>query len=342
MNFKKITLAEVLFLFFGTILAFGQTFSEPLWPTPSSAFEKFQPIEKFIQPTASGKIESGLFGCVRSGGKKFHEGIDIKPLYRNKKGEPTDAIFASWDGTVAYVCSISGKSNYGRYVVIEHNGLTPAVYTLYAHLASVTPGLKAGDPVKAGSTIGVMGRSALPPIHKDRAHLHFEIGLRLSDQFDGWYIKQKKFAQRNEHGNFNGMNLMGIDPLALMNEARYGMLTDLSAYIQSLPTAFTVYVAYAKVPSFLKRYPTFLDGPVPTPGTYSGWEIEFTSYGLPKRWKTIKPTTPLKPGSITVVSYNEGLLKAGCRKTIVLGKNKKCTIGNHLQDVVDILFYQSK
>ena len=60
----------------------------------------------------------------------------------------------------------------------------------------------------------MMGRSAGGyAIPKDRAHVHFEIGLKLSDNFDSWFT-WKKFGSPNQHENWNGMNLMGLDPNA--------------------------------------------------------------------------------------------------------------------------------
>ena len=71
---------------------------EFVWPTPNSAWAEGRPIDDFIQPTVSGDPESGTFGCIRSGGRQFHEGIDIKPLKRDRHGEPADAVFAAMDG----------------------------------------------------------------------------------------------------------------------------------------------------------------------------------------------------------------------------------------------------
>lgn len=49
------------------------------WPTEDDSFFKGASTDSLIQPAASGTTESGLFGYARNSGKKFHEGIDIKP-----------------------------------------------------------------------------------------------------------------------------------------------------------------------------------------------------------------------------------------------------------------------
>ena len=97
---------------------------------------------------------------MRSNGFQFHEGIDIKPVGRDRRGEPADQVFAAMDGVVRHVNDRAGDSNYGRYIVIEHPGATPAVYTLYAHLARVLPGIAQGAHVERGQAIAIMGHSA--------------------------------------------------------------------------------------------------------------------------------------------------------------------------------------
>src|SRR5205085_1919765 len=121
------------------------------------------------------------FGGVRSGGARFHEGIDIKCVSRDRAGEPLDNVFAAMNGVVRYINASAGDSNYGRYIVLEHTEVAPAVYTLYAHLARIAPNLRPGDRVTAGQVIATMGHSSgALPIPKDRAHLHFEIGLAVT------------------------------------------------------------------------------------------------------------------------------------------------------------------
>ena len=120
------------------------------WPTPNRAWEQGRNYTAWVQPTVSGIEESGLFGCVRSSGAQFHEGIDIRPVARDRAGEPTDKITAAMDGVVRHVSSSPGNSSYGRYIVLDHPGLTPAVYTLYAHLARIVPFVSAGLYALAG------------------------------------------------------------------------------------------------------------------------------------------------------------------------------------------------
>ena len=77
--------------------------------------------------------------------------------------------------------------------------------------------MKVGQPVKAGETVAVMGRTAntREGISKDRAHVHFELNLLVNDRFASWYKKTFP-GQRNDHGEWNGQNLLGIDPRAIL------------------------------------------------------------------------------------------------------------------------------
>ncbi len=137
---------------------------------------------------------------MRSGGAQFHEGIDIKCISRDRRGEPTDSVFAAMAGIVRHISTSAGDSSYGRYIVLEHPEQTPAIYTLYAHLAHIAPGLKVGDQVTRGQVIGTMGHSSGGYIiPRDRAHLHFEMGVMVTRDFASWYAT-KKSGSANDHG----------------------------------------------------------------------------------------------------------------------------------------------
>lgn len=221
-----------------TCLGLGPTIAsaqrvEISWPTPNNAWERGRNYENWVQPTVSGEPRSGLWGSVRSNGAQFHEGLDIRALNRDRNGEPTDRVTAAMDGVVRHVSTRAGDSNYGRYIVIEHPGQSPAVHTLYAHLARIEPGIARGVTVKRGQVIGVMGHSSNGNIPKERAHLHFEIGLRMTDQFESWY-GWKKFGSPNVQGAWNGMNLMGIDPKEFLDRWRSGRVDTFAQYFARL------------------------------------------------------------------------------------------------------------
>ena len=309
--------------------------SELLWPTESKAFAEGEPPVKFLQPTASGNPMSGAFGDVRNNGYKFHEGIDIRPVRRNRKGEALDEVYFAMDGTVRMINKIAGNSGYGRYVVVSHEDADVEVYTLYAHLSEIDAGFSIGSRVKAGQKVGIMGRSASYPIAKAQSHLHFEIGLRLGDSFDRWYIS-KKYRQKNHFGNFNGMNLYGFDPLAFFYAAKEGRINSgFAGYIQSLPTAFVVRVYTRSVPDFVKIYPALTD----SNGHDCGWDIHFTWYGLPQKFERIKnPRADAKEGEFEIVKYNAEELKRKCRKMVHVDKDGRAGALEGLKEILRKIF----
>lgn len=309
---------------------------EFVWPTPNPAWEQGKGIDAWAQPTVSGDPESGLFGCVRSGGGQFHEGLDIRPVARDSRGEPTDKIFAAMAGVVRHINSKAGESNYGRYIVIEHTGLSPAVYTLYAHLSRIEPGIAPGTAVKAGQVIATMGHtgggsSAIP---RDRAHMHFEIGLKVTDEFQSWY-SWKKFGSPNEQGTWNGMNLMGIDPLDFLREWRAHKVDNFQQYFDRLRPIVKVRVATSRTPDFVQRYPALLRKALPI-GFVSGWEIECNSTGLPFAWTplTAADVAGSRSGSVEIVSVDEAAVRAYRCKSLVRKHGATYAVGSDLTMVL--------
>ena len=310
-----------------------------VWPTPNPAFLQGKPLETFIQPTVSGRTESALFGCVRNGGARFHEGLDLKTLGRDSRNEATDPIYAAFRGRVVHINKTAGHSSYGRYLVLEHRDLYPAVYTLYAHLARVADGLTVGDQVEAGQTIGIMGRSAGGySIPKSRAHLHFEIGLRLSDDFQSWY-SAKGFGSRNEHGLWNGMNLIGMDPLDFFRELLGGRVLGPFGYIDNQPTACSLRIFTQEIPDFVKRYPELIAGELRADSLVA-WDIDFTWYNMPIRWvpRYQEDIGTGKPGSLQLISFDrEEVERQRCRRVLQFSGNR-VLLGSGLKQVLEILF----
>src|SRR5437879_2655765 len=88
----------------------------------------FQYIDRDFHGEKSTPWEGGRYGFVRNPVPtaqglvytRFHEGIDIRCLHRDARGEPLDGVRAIADGKVVHTNQVPGYSNYGRYIVIEH------------------------------------------------------------------------------------------------------------------------------------------------------------------------------------------------------------------------------
>jgi hypothetical protein len=311
------------------------------WPTPNPAWNEGRPAANFLQHAGSGDPTSGGFGGVRSGGTKFHEGIDIPPVARDRRGEATDDIFAAMNGVVRHLNGSAGDSGYGRYIVLEHPDETPAVYTLYGHLAGIAPGLKKGDRVTRGRVIGTMGRSAGGyAIPKERAHLHFEIGLMLTRDFQNWYGR-RKFGSPNEQGLWNGMNLMGIDALDFLGLWRAKRVNTFRDYFSQIEPVVTLRIATMRTPDFVTRYPALLVKEMPL-GPVAGWEIKFAWTGLPVAWTplTSLETLGLARDLPRIIAVNAEVEKRQRSKSLAVAKGGGWAVGKDLETVLQLLFGQ--
>ena len=91
----------LLCLWLGLVSSFAEDLIFHI-PTPNRAlFDGTEEGNKaFFAPTTSGIWQSGRYGCTRTAGWQFHEGIDILWTQRDRKGEPSDPVFATADGVI--------------------------------------------------------------------------------------------------------------------------------------------------------------------------------------------------------------------------------------------------
>ncbi len=249
-------------------------------PTANDAVLRPGRDAEFFQPTVEGTTESGAFGCVRRDGTRFHEGVDIKCLQRDRRGEPLDPVLAAADGEVAFINAKSRLSNYGRYIVLRHRWDGVEVYTLYAHLSGVADGLIVDQPVRKGQMIATMGHSTntREGISNDRAHLHFEVDLLLNPNFRIWYPKHDPKAP--PFGNFNGLNLFGMDPTALFRKVVANPKLNFADFVAQQPIAFAVLVSARQFP-WLTMHPEQIQPVTGKSGRVVAYEVGATMWGLP-------------------------------------------------------------
>ena len=310
---------------------------------PTANHALFEPggEERFLVGTAGKPWTSGQFGCVRSEGFQFHEGLDIRCLQRDRRGEPTDPVGATADGVVAYINSKPALSPYGNYVLLRHQVEGLEVYSLYAHLSAIRSGLKAGDSVRAGEPIATMGRTSNThqPITKDRAHCHFELDLLGTDRFVQWH-QARLPEQRNDHGVYNGFNLFGIDPAQVLREqARLGTNFSLVRYLQSQPELCRVAVRVKSFP-FARRYaPLVARNPVAEREGVAGYELALSFNGLPLRIIPRAASELKSPAKVTLLSVNEAERQAHPCGRLVFKRGQAWTLLERGQRLIDQLTY---
>jgi murein DD-endopeptidase MepM/ murein hydrolase activator NlpD len=247
----------------------------------------YQYIERDYNGVKSTPWEGGQYGFVRdpksTGGgvvyTRFHEGIDIRSVDRDANGEPLDEVRAIADGKVVHVSLVPGYSNYGKYIVIEHRWDGSNYYSLYGHLSSIA--VQPGETVRRGQRIAVMGYTGTG-INRERAHLHLELCLMYSRQFEAWY---NTFFRNdpNRHGLYNGMNLFGIDVARLYLALRKNPALTIPEFLAGEETFYKVTLPKARHFDLPTLYPWM----VLAKRTGSSWEVSFARSGVPLR---IEPT----------------------------------------------------
>src|SRR5436309_8755158 len=243
----------------------------------------YQYVERNYKGVKSTPWEGGQYGFVRdptdtAGGvvyTRFHEGMDIRPLHRDANGDPLDEVRAIADGRVVHTSLGPGYSNYGKYAVIEHHRNGSNYYSLYGHLSSIA--VQPGDTVTRGQRIAVMGYTGTG-LNRERAHLHLELDLMFSRQFEAWY---NTFFRNdpNQHGIYNGMNLAGLDVARLFLALRKNPALTIPEFLKDEETFYKVTVPKARHFDLLKLYPWMVAGGKRNEG--SSWEVSFARSGVP-------------------------------------------------------------
>jgi len=297
--------------------------------------------ERFFVGTVGKPWLSGTFGCVRSGGWQLHEGLDIRCLQRDKRGEPADPVLATADGTVAYINRKSSLSNYGNYIVLRHEIDGIEIYSTYAHLREARADLKPGSPVKTGEQIAVMGRTAntREGISKDRAHVHFELSLLVNEGFPAWYKKNYP-GQRNDHGQWNGQNLLGLDPRAvLLEQKRLGAKFNLAQFIQRQTVLCRVLVRHRNFP-WLKRYAALVRAnPDVTGDGIAGYEIALNFNAMPVELIPRSAAQIKGKSKFQLLSVNENEQQKNPCRRLVTKRGSQWELGPRGLSFLELLTY---
>src|SRR5262245_63126699 len=291
-SFMRLLLAAVVFAFlFSAAMAIQSAQTQALdlaLPTDNDALFSgdgpafYQYLDRDYNGAKSTPWEGGQYGFVRdpksTGGgvvyTRFHEGIDIRSVHRDANNEPLDEVRAIADGEVVHVSLVPGYSNYGKYVVIEHRWDGSNYYSLYGHLSSIA--VQPGEPVKRAQPIAVMGYTGTG-INRERAHLHLELCLMFSRQFEAWYDTFFR-NDPNRHGLYNGMNLAGLDVARLYLALRKNPAITIPEFLHAEETFYKITLPKARHFDLPTLYPWMS---VAGKRGGSSWEVSFASSGVP-------------------------------------------------------------
>lgn len=243
----------------------------------------YQYIERDYKGQKSTPWEGGQYGFVRDPVEtaigfvytRFHEGIDIRCLHRNARGEPLDEVRAIANGKVVHTNLVPGYSNYGKYIVIEHRWDGCAYYSLYGHLRAIA--VQPGDQVNRGQPIGTMGYTGTG-LNQARAHLHLELNLMLNHNFEAWYGAQFK-KEPNRNGIYNGLNLDGLDIARLYLALPKNPALTIPKFLANEEVFYKAALPQSANFELPKAYPWMLASK-PGPNIKS-WIVSFTRSSLP-------------------------------------------------------------
>jgi murein DD-endopeptidase MepM/ murein hydrolase activator NlpD len=243
----------------------------------------YQYVERNYKGAKSTPWEGGQYGFVRDptdtpGGviyTRFHEGIDIRSLRRDSRGEPLDEVRAIADGKVVHTNLVPGYSNYGKYVVIEHQWGGSSCYSLYGHLSSIA--VHSGDAVKRGQPIAIMGYTGVG-LNQERAHLHLELDLMFSRQFDAWHDAFFR-NDPNHNGIYNGLNLAGLDIARLYLALHKNPSLTIPEFLSGEEVFYKVTLPKSHHFDLARLYPWMLGAGKRS--EKSSWEVSFARSGVP-------------------------------------------------------------
>ena len=284
---------RIFALFFLVMNAFARADDTSLnlaLPTDNTALLRgdepdfYQIIERNLHGVISHPWQGGQYGFVRDPVEtaagttytRFHEGMDIRPMRRDARGEPIDEVRAVAGGKVVYVSRAAGASNYGRYVVVEHRWGGCPYYSLYAHLNTIS--VEAGQTVRQGEKLAIMGHTG-SGINRERAHVHVELNLLLNDHFEEWHntslrmIRTIMGSTRAEPGR--------LRPGTADRRVAGNSSLTIPAFLAREEVFYKVIVPNSPNFQLPERYPWMIDGasgekPV-------AWEISFARSGVPLR-----------------------------------------------------------
>ena len=298
----------------------------------------YQYIERNYKGVQSTPREGGQYGFVRDPMEtavgivytRFHEGIDIRALHRDPRGEPLDEVRAIADGKVVHINLVPGYSNYGKYIVIEHRWGGSSYYSLYAHLSSIT--VRSDDIVTPSQPIAVMGYTGVG-LNQARAHLHLQLNLMRSHQFEAWY---NAFFQNdpNHHGIYNGMNLAGLDIARLYLALRKNPSLTIPEFLSNEETFYRVLLPKSRHFELPRLYP-WMVAPA-NRNEKSSWEVSFTRSGLPlKVQPSDKHVTQPELSYVEKISIDYSYLT----RDVISGRDGNAHLTNYGRQLMRLLIW---
>ena len=263
---------------------------------------------------------------------RFHEGIDIQATRRDERGEPLDTVRAVDDGLVAYTNESAAASNYGKYVVLEHEWQGVPYYSLYAHLSRVYA--NTGERVQQGIPLGRMGYTGAG-INRRRAHTHFELNVLINDHFQRWI---NKHFGGNPHGVYSGLNMRGWNAAAYFEALRDNPELKVAAFIRRQEPYYKIAFPRTGPLDLLRRYPWMRPDEGSATMDAQAWEMSFTRGGFPLKVEPYEEN--ISEPTVTQDPPVEGVACSHLTYDHLRGTPPGCTLAPRGRRYIDLITMQ--
>ena len=169
--------------------------------------------------------------------------------------------------------------------------------------------------------------------------MHFEIGFKLNDRYVNWHAAKMK-GYRNDHGNWNGRNIVGIDPREVfLEQRRLGSKFSLAGLVRSRTELCRVLVRDTRFSWLRQNTPLVRRNPVADREGVAGYEIALDYSGVPF---LLIPKAKSEIGNgpkVTLLSVNEKeQTRRPCRK-LVTKRSGKWVLSDNGSRLIDLLIY---
>ena len=168
-------------------------------------------------------------------------------------------------------------------------------------------------------------------IDKTRAHLHLELNLLLQSKFGKWH--DGIFDTPNYHGQYNGLNLIGIDMEGLYLAHAKNPKISVPQFIAGIEPYYKVTVPRKGNIEVMENYPWLAREMASAEGKPS-WEISFSSTGVPL---SVSPSqTPVSAATVTWVKYSATPHSYNTRGTLG-GSGKTATLSTSGKQFINLI-----
>jgi hypothetical protein len=165
------------------------------------------------------------------------------------------------------------------------------------------------------------------------------LDLVINERFPEWYRKTFPM-QRNDHGGWNGQNLLGLDPReVLLEQHRLGAKFSLVQLIRAQTELCRVVVRDTNFP-WLRRYPMLMArNHVADKEGIAGYELVLNFNGLPFEMIPRAASEIKSKSKLQLLSVNAAeRLKNPCRR-LVVQKGNRWELSNHGLHLIELLAY---